>query len=113
MEQAEGSSQAFTNLEAKRVPGTLGVSTLAFSLLPLTSQTLLEQRSGGSGKGCNKVRPGQRVGGREEELPKGPSDLIIMSSAVLGNAGCDGGTTHYQHYSQIHLPGSEAGADSE
>ena len=50
-----------------------GVSSLAFFLPPFHSQTLVEQRSGGSGKGNNKVRPGQRVTG-QEELARGHSD---------------------------------------
>ena len=51
--------------------------TLAFSLLPFNSQTLVEQRSGGSGKGSNKVRSGQRTRG-QGELAKEPSDDYVF-----------------------------------
>lgn len=56
MEQAGGSP------EGKMGSWDTGVP-LVVSLFPLNSQTLLEQRSGGSGKGNNKVRPGQRIEG--------------------------------------------------
>lgn len=78
MEQAKGSSRPLEVLRQNRGSRDPGVPTLAFSLLPLNSQTLSEQRSGGSGKSCNKVRLGQRIGGREEELPKRPSDLYVL-----------------------------------
>lgn len=43
-------------------------------------------------------------------MPQGP---LLTALAVPGSAGCDGGTAHHQLHGQIHLPGTEAGTESE